>query len=233
MKFVTSRKKRISVVYYSLTGNTKNIAEIIARESSARLFPLNHMTIDGTRNIEEENKLMDIALNAVHQSDFVFIGTPTQFRRPIPNVEHFAAHMVTKGAAIFCTHFGLLGSTIIDLHTCIRQNNIPVSNPLSVIIRNKEDIDNHRSQLNTFIENSLSVYKNEIIQKNETVCGKDCTMCNEYQSGKCQGAHVKCSSKQNCIIFNCCIFEQNLPNYHLCPQKETCMRRKNFLELDF
>ncbi len=76
------------VVYYSKTGNTKKVAEAMAQSLQTEALPLN-LPKKGRRNkveLAREKALWAKCVNQVLDAELVFVGTPTESRRPHPAV---------------------------------------------------------------------------------------------------------------------------------------------------
>ncbi len=114
------------VVFYSLEGNTRAVAQIIAKSLGADLFEikgkkyynlasavaLSKLHIDSKKMIEIEE--FDLDLN---DYDTVYIGTPVWWFTFTPPIRAFLNKVSLDGKKvnIFCTHGGDPGKTIPDL----------------------------------------------------------------------------------------------------------------------
>ncbi len=84
-------RMRAVVVYYSRTGNTRQVAEAVARSLHTEALPL-RLPGKGRRNkadLAQEKALWTHCIREVQDAGIVFIGTPTEFRRPHPAVVKF------------------------------------------------------------------------------------------------------------------------------------------------
>ena len=120
---------KVVVVYYSKTGNTKSIAEIIAGKSKAKLFTINLLKKKGRGTEEERQKeadLFQLALNVSENADLVIIGTSTSFKQPQSKIRRFTKSVKAKKASLFCTFTKDVGTTLTELDKILSQNNITV-----------------------------------------------------------------------------------------------------------
>ncbi len=87
------KKKRITVIYYSETGNTKKVAQAIASALKCKAI-----SIENIKNIKKYNT--------------IFIGSPVYMWNPAPEVKKFIrkSSLKNKKIAVFCT-FGLWHGT--------------------------------------------------------------------------------------------------------------------------
>ena len=95
---------RITVAYYSKTGNTKTIADSIARVLGCDSIPIN-IVKHGRKTkqeLDQEKQLFQNAINKCNQSDLVFIGTPTEFRKPHSKIIDLINNLIIKKTTIFC-----------------------------------------------------------------------------------------------------------------------------------
>jgi flavodoxin len=127
--------ERILVVYYSLDGNTRFIAENIAGELRADTWelkvkdevpPTGFMRyIWGGRQVFKEIK-PQLALSDIHPKDYdiVFIGTPVWAFTYAPALaSFFLAHRLTsKKLAFFCCSGGHPGATLDNMKTQLPGN---------------------------------------------------------------------------------------------------------------
>ncbi len=112
------------IVYYSLEGHTKEIAEIMAKEISAEILELKplkdispgalkYMTGGGqvVRKITPELQAYDVNFN---DYDLIIIGTPVWAWTYTPAIRtFFTKEKITgKKVALFCTNRGGEGSTL-------------------------------------------------------------------------------------------------------------------------
>ena len=119
---------KVLVVYYSLEGNTKLIAEAIAKESAAeilRLKPVKEIPsrgffkyfIGGMKAMfKAKCELQSYAVDP-SQYDTIFIGTPVWASRTVPALRTFLAlHKLNgKKIAAFCTYMGNEGKSLENI----------------------------------------------------------------------------------------------------------------------
>ncbi len=120
---------KIIVVYYSKTGNTKSIAEIIAKMSNAKLLPINLLEKKGRGSEEERQKEAELfkqALNESENADLLFIGTSTSFKQAQSKIRRFTKSVKAKKACLFCTFTKDVGITLTELEEILNENNITV-----------------------------------------------------------------------------------------------------------
>ncbi len=114
------------VVYYSLEGNTKAVAQVIGKKLEADLFEikgkkyynlasavaLSKLHIDSKKIIEVNEFDLDLSLY-----DTIYIGTPVWWFTFTPPLRAFLGKVSFEGkkVKIFCTHGGDPGKTISDL----------------------------------------------------------------------------------------------------------------------
>lgn len=107
--------KDILIVYYSWSGNTRKIAEMIRRETGGTLFeiePVRPYTTDYSDAVAQAKKEIRAgfkpelkALPEDHSYQFVFVGTPIWW------------HTMAPPVAAFVDRFDLEGKTVIPFHT--------------------------------------------------------------------------------------------------------------------
>ena len=120
---------KILVVYFSKTGNTKSIAEIIAKNCKAKLLPINLLEKKGRGTEEErkiEAKLFDQALGESQTADLVIIGSSTSFKQAQSKIRRFTRSVEAKAAALFCTFTKDVGITLTELEEMLVEKNIQV-----------------------------------------------------------------------------------------------------------
>ncbi len=120
---------KVVVIYYSKTGNTKSIAEVIAKRSKAKIQPINLVEKKGRGTEEERQKeveLFELALNEGKYADLLFIGTSTSFKKAQSKIRRFVKLVETKRIALFCTYTKDLGITLTELEDILIERNIEV-----------------------------------------------------------------------------------------------------------
>ncbi len=106
--------EKILVVYYSLTGNTKDIANIIKNETGADIFEIKSEFDYYRKDVEEVVKKhlsegykpkLTSSLQNIDQYDLIFIGSPVWWFSVPPPVMSFLSQYELKGKKVvpFCT----------------------------------------------------------------------------------------------------------------------------------
>ncbi len=111
----TSMKNAILVVYYSWSGNTRKIAEIVAHKTGGTLFeiePVQPYTTDyraaviqAKEEIKADFRPELKAMPEISSYKVVFLGTPIWW------------HTMAPPLATFIERFNLNGKTIVPFHT--------------------------------------------------------------------------------------------------------------------
>ena len=117
------------VVYYSKTGNTRAVAELIAKRLECKVFPVNLMEKKGRGTKEERDMEKELYDNAVQESvscDLAVIGTPTGFQRAKSMIQRFVRDVQADAAALFCTYDNKIGTTLTDLENTLTERGIEV-----------------------------------------------------------------------------------------------------------
>lgn len=121
-------KQKTLVVYYSASGNTKYIAEILAKEVDAdllELVPKKQLNVSGVGYLnwgirqlvkKEECELEPIPYD-VFDYDLIVVGTPVWSYTLTPPLRTFLKEnsFENKKVALFCCHGGNKGHTLEDL----------------------------------------------------------------------------------------------------------------------
>lgn len=106
--------EKILVVYYSLTGNTKDIANIIKNETGADIFEIKSEFDYYRKDVEEVVKKhlsegykpkLTSSLHNIDQYDLIFVGAPVWWFSVPPPVMSFLSQYELKGKKVvpFCT----------------------------------------------------------------------------------------------------------------------------------
>ena len=125
------------VLYYSFSGNTRLIAETVAKELNADLEelkpvkPLNASgagyVMWGLRQLVSQNKppLLPLKHNP-DEFDLIVIGTPVWSYTVTPPIRTFLEehHFTNKKIALFCCHGGNYGKTLDDMRNALNGNEI-------------------------------------------------------------------------------------------------------------
>lgn len=107
------------IVYYSHSGTTRRLAELITRETGGDLLELvpetaypqdyNAVVAQAKRELQSGHRpALKTALPDLSAYDMVFVGTPNWWSSPAPPVLTFLEQADAKGATVapFCTHGG-------------------------------------------------------------------------------------------------------------------------------
>ena len=107
------------IVYYSHSGTTRRLAELIAMETGGDLlelipeatYPQDYHTVvaQAKRELQSSHRpALKTVLPDLSIYDMVFVGTPNWWSSPAPPILTFLEQTDTKGAQIapFCTHGG-------------------------------------------------------------------------------------------------------------------------------
>jgi flavodoxin len=121
-----TRNPKVLVVYYSLTGNTKSIAQIIQKKTGADLFEIETVKTypaDRPATIEEVNRelttreLPALKMNPpdVSSYDLILVGSPVWWYTVSTPVRSFLkqADFAGKKVAAFCSHEGGVGTFML------------------------------------------------------------------------------------------------------------------------
>lgn len=192
---------KTKVVYYSKTGNTKKIAETISQAIDAEPIALN--IIKRGRKTKEEKELeqqyFNRAIKECKSADFVFIGTPTEFRKPHPEIMNFIDSVEAKRVAVFCTYYGMLGATFYDLEARLLQKNIEITGELKIMVgtekyKFKQDVSQYKELIRPEHFQSAKQFALDVINKQNpiglrlhSICCRDCSDCPDFNK-LCKGA---------------------------------------------
>jgi flavodoxin len=226
---------KTTVVYYSKTGNTKIIADSIAKTLGCDSIAINLMK-NGRKTkqeVEKEKQITKTAIEQCNQSDLVFIGTPTEFRKPHTKIVDFINGLTIKRAAVFCTYYGMLGATFYDLEALLLQKNISIINKLNVqvgtknykfsldVSQYKEKISSEHIQMATDFALHTVALNKSLPLRLKGICGLDCQQCIDYNK-TCKGAGYNCWSGSQCIIFDCCVIKKSYLTCGDCDHRLNC-----------
>lgn len=231
---------KITVVYYSKTGNTKTIADNIAGVLGCDSIAIN-LIKHGRKTKQEtdqEKQLFKNAIEKCNQSELVFIGTPTEFRKPHSKIVDLIKNLTVKKAVIFCTYYGMLGATFYDLEALLLKQNILIINKLAVLVGTKKYkfsrnvsqykdkiVSEHIELAADFCLNSLRLVR-PLPLRLKGICGKDCRRCSDFGKS-CKGAGYNCWSGRHCEIFNCCVIKKSYSTCDDCNNKFNCSMINN------
>jgi len=121
---------KATIVYFSKSGNTKGVAEVLAEELAAPSFSVNLMEKKGRGTKEEqtrEKELFKEALEASRGADLVLIGTPTSFQQAKSQILRFTRQVEARHVGLFCTHQNKLGATLSDLEEILQERGIELA----------------------------------------------------------------------------------------------------------
>jgi flavodoxin len=234
----------IAVVYYSKTGNTKTIADCIAKSLGCESNAINLMK-HGRKTkhkIDQEKQLFKHAVEKCNQSDFLFIGTPTEFRKPHNKIIDLINNLTVKRVAIFCTYYGMLGATFYDLEALLLQKNISIINKLNLAVGTKKyefnlDVAQYKDNITLDHLQVASDFALRTVRLDKPlsirlkgICGINCQQCNNFNKS-CKGAGFNCWSGRHCDIFNCCVIKKSYSTCQDCSKRYNCIlikKQKNF-----
>ena len=128
---------RTLVIYYSLEGNTKEIARTIARELDAdidEIIPKDRIQAEkfmsyywtGDKKTPEKKIAIEDLENDPEAYDLIFIGTPVWAWAPAPPIHSLLADqdLIEKKIALFSTSEGDTGRTFEKMRTHLSGNDI-------------------------------------------------------------------------------------------------------------
>jgi flavodoxin len=227
------------IVYYSKTGNTRKIAEAMAESLQVEALPLS-LAKKGRRTKDEvaaEKAMWSRALSEAKEADIVIIGTPTEFRKPHPTVVKFMEEAKPARSAIFCTYYGMLGATLIDMEATLRQHGSQFAGGLAVRVgteqyRFRQDVSQYTDKIADKHIALARKFARRFSRPVEPVeprlrgpCGKNCQECSKYREHQCEGVAVRCWSSRHCRAFDCCILKKSLDACDQCTKSRSCALR--------
>ncbi|MFA7074612.1 MAG: flavodoxin [Endomicrobiaceae bacterium] len=159
---------KVLVVYYSLSGNTKNIANKIKERTNADIYeiktvnkypplPFLYITAKSQMNPKNYPKLQD-KLPDFSQYDMVFIGSPVWWYTIASPVLSFLSQADFQGKSVvpFATHGGKYGSFFEDFAKKAKNANVIDGKDFKKVNKEKED------SLNDKITNWLKNLSSEL-----------------------------------------------------------------------
>lgn len=232
-----------TVVYYSKTGNTKTIADTIASALGCDSIPIN-VKKQGRKTKQElylEKTLFHNAINICNHSDLVFIGTPTEFRKPHSKIIDFIDNLTISRAAIFSTYYGMLGATFYDMESLLLRKNISIISKLNFLVGTEKykfnlDISQYKDKITPEHIKMATEFALETVKLDKSleirlkgVCGTDCQQCKNFNKS-CRGAGFRCCSGSQCEIFDCCVIKKSYSDCEDCSKKNNCIliKKQNF-----
>ena len=129
--------KKILIVYYSLTGNTKYIAELIKEAINADILPIKpikELNPKGSMKfiwggaqatMKKKPKLEPIEINP-NDYDLIFLGTPVWAWNFSPPIRSFLTEydLSGKNVALWCCSGGSPGKTLTKLKDYIKNSEV-------------------------------------------------------------------------------------------------------------
>jgi len=151
------------VVYYSKTGNTKNVAEILGKGLECEVLPVNLMDKKGRGTKEERNTEKEFYNNAIQKGancDLVVIGTPTSFQRAKSMIHRYVRDVQADSVALFCTYDNKIGTTLTDLGDVLTERGIKVIHTMGLGMLKPGEFgqleepmkSDYRDRINSFVE---------------------------------------------------------------------------------
>lgn len=117
------------VVYRSKSGNTKALAEVMAKKLKTKALPVNLIEKKGRGTKEERDKEKELfaqALQACKDADLVIVGTPVSFQQAHSQITRFCKQVEAKNAGLYCTYINKMGTTLEDLEAILKERGINV-----------------------------------------------------------------------------------------------------------
>lgn len=146
--------KKVAVIFYSLDGNTRVLAQNMARTIDADLIELKlarptfkysgpwKYFFGGYHALK--NQIPDIASikQNIDNYDLLIIGTPVWAGRMSPVIRSFLtkSKIVNKKIALFCSYGGGLGSTFDQMKELLRGNEIIGQEDFQALNRKQETL---------------------------------------------------------------------------------------------
>jgi flavodoxin len=232
------------VVYYSKTGNTKAVADAVAKRLNAESINLN-CTKKGLKRRDrflEEETLWSRAIERAAEADLVIAGTPTEFRRPHPAIAKFLKQAAIRKTGLFCTCYGMPGATLFDMEVIARKRGIPISGFLKVRTgtekyRLRTNVSEYKDKVDEAVLERAAQFARKCIQAVEYpgfrmkgVCGLDCSTCSTFARGECKGASFACWSGSGCKVFDCAVIGKSLVSCLACKSLPDCRLIKSLKE---
>lgn len=158
-------KNNVLIVYFSYTGNTKMIANMIKEKINCDIVELKPIkpystnyqeVVDDEQNSEASNIIPEIQKLEVNLSkyDKIIIGTPTWWYRPAPVVRAFLKNYDLSGKVIiaFSTNAGWLGKTFKEIEKLCP--NSKVQNEMNIVFESYSDnLVTIKSEIDNWINN--------------------------------------------------------------------------------
>jgi hypothetical protein len=185
------------------------------------------------------------ALGEAGKADLLIIGTPTEFRKPHPTAVKFMEEARPIRAAVFCTYYGMLGATLIDMEAILRQHGVEFFGGLALCVgsekyRFRRDVSQYADKVGEKHFALAAEFAQKFLQpvgpselRLRGACGKDCRACLKYQEHKCEGAGIRCWSGRHCSAFDCAIPKKSLAACEQCDESLSCGLRTKLLQTEF
>ncbi|MFZ2150902.1 MAG: flavodoxin [Candidatus Absconditicoccaceae bacterium] len=155
------------IIFYSLDGNTKFIAEYIAFQIGADLLQLQPIKgisnigfmkyLRGGRQVLMKNK-PELQSRDIDPNDYekIFIGTPVRAYNYAPALRTFFDKVVLKNKkiALFCCHEGGKGKTLENMEEILKGNEI--IGKIDFFAPLKKDKEEQVKKLNQRLSNNFS-----------------------------------------------------------------------------
>ena len=156
---------KILLVYFSYTGNTKIIADMIKDKLNCDVFEIKTVipysedydtVVNDEQNSEASNHLpeiqnIDIDLS---QYDEIILGTPVWWYRPVPAIRTFLTQNDLSGKIIkpFATNAGWLGKTFKEIKLLCP--NSKVEEGMNIVFQSYSDkLVTKEQDINSWIDN--------------------------------------------------------------------------------
>ncbi len=153
--------KKVLVVYYSLTGNTKAVAEEIQKDTGGDIFelqtvqsyPANYkaQTEQAKKEIQDGYRpLLKGKIDNIGQYDIIFVGSPCWWSTYAPAVSTFLADYNLDGKTIvpFMTHEGSgMGRSVSDMKKAA-----PKSTVLNGLAIRGSSANNSQTEVKKFVD---------------------------------------------------------------------------------
>lgn len=152
------------VVYYSLEGNTRRVAELISKKMKAELIEIEPVKsiskkgfskyIWGGKQVTMREKPPIKELNIdLNNYDTIIIGTPVWAVTYAPAIRTFLSkyEIENKDIVLFCTHEGGPGKTLQNMKKELKNNKFVAEHDFSNVAKTDEESLN--TSVNDFIKN--------------------------------------------------------------------------------
>ena len=153
------------VIYYSLDGNTRFMAEAISKQLNADIIELKTV---GEKKRDRALKMLQGSWNVIFKNmpeindfdsgidkyELIFIGTPVWVGNYVPAFRTFFSRVKLKGKkiALFCCHRGGKGNVFNKMETQLNGNEIIGRADFFKVLKNKEkSLEKMDSWLNKII----------------------------------------------------------------------------------